>query len=277
MTNPLEILNYLLPFVATAGSYSQFIQGRVGTHSAKGGATVFHHALSDADITLQSYLEVALLAKFPELSYFSEEQEQSLNAKYFSKNSELEVLLDPIDGTRCYIDNLPHYQIIITLHDRHQIVGAICYMPCKGKCYLATKGEGAYCLTHEEVMRKDRGTRFTLTKNSGPVLVFNKPALVAKLSPYFEVKDIVVEYASQRGKYNYTDLLEGAALATISAPCQAIDGGAISFIAQEAGAIVTNPAGEPMGNFRASSGRTLPMIIASVSSEVHAKTLNALR
>ena len=56
MPTPREIINYLLPFMITAGRYSVRIQRNIGTHPAKEGGTIFHHALSDADLTIQSFL-----------------------------------------------------------------------------------------------------------------------------------------------------------------------------------------------------------------------------
>lgn len=275
-TTPHDIIHYLLPFVATAGSYSACVQQRVGTHDAKDGATVFHHALSDADLTVQSYLEVALLARFPDVSFFSEEQAQSLNAKYFPTNAHLEVLLDPIDGTRAYIDNSPHYQIIVTIHDRSEIVGALCYMPRRDRCYIATKGEGAYILTHREARSGGRGTRVRLGAASGPLLLFNQPEMLAKLTPHFETRDIVSEYARSGTLFDYTDFFEGRSIAIVSSPCQAIDGGAIAFIAQEAGATATDLQGDPLGNFRESPKRVLPGSLTSASPDVHEAILKIL-
>ena len=178
MYTPREIISYLLPYVATAGAYSAEIQKAIRAHEAKAGETAFHHALSDADLTVQSYLEVVLLARFPHLNYFSEEQEQSLNAKYFSGTDPLEVLIDPIDGTRSYIDKNDHYQIIVTIHDQQEIVGAICYLPRRNICYVASKGDGAFSLTHEEAISSQPGKRIDVIKNSGPVLLFHAPELL---------------------------------------------------------------------------------------------------
>ncbi len=274
---PSDIIQHLLPYVATAGTYSSCIQNRVGQHAAKDGATSFHQALSDADLTIQSYLEVIMLARFPELSFFSEEHEQSLNVKYFRPNASLEVLLDPIDGTRCYLDNREHYQIIVAIHDHTELVGALLFQPRLDRCYTAVRGEGAYVLNHTEVSRAARGARLSLSATSGPVLMFNQPELLATLSPHFDARDIIVEYAKNPGRYNSTDILEGGALACIHSPCQAIDGGAIAFIAREAGAVVTDFAGNDMGNFRDSAKRIVPDILVSTCPKAHQKILSTLR
>lgn len=276
MTTPYEVLTYLFPFVATAGAYSAQIQDRVGTHAAKDGETLFHHALSDADLTIQSFLEVALLRRYPHLSFFSEEQEHSLNAKYFVPDAELEVLLDPVDGTRSYIDNREHYQIIVTIHDRSEIVGALCYMPRRQRCYYASKGQGAFVLSQQEFEQGASGRRLTLAQREGPVLLFNAPDLQAKLSPYMSIKDLITTYSSEPGRYNSTDLIEGLALATLHRPCQAIDAGAIGFIADEAGAIVTDFKGQAPGSYRGSAKRMVPNVVVAATPEIHTLIIKIL-
>lgn len=276
MTTPQEIISYLLPFVATAGSYSAQIQKEVGMHDAKPGETIFHSALSDADVTIQAYIEVALLARFPHVSFFSEEQDQSLNRKYFADDYELEVLLDPIDGTRSYVDSREQYQVIVTIHDRTQIVGAICHMPRRGHCYTAVRGGGAFILTEEEVRRAAQGRRHTVAGAPGPVLVFNRPDLVEKLSPHVEVVDLLTSYVETPGEHNMTDLIEGRASATLHAPCQGIDGGALALIASEAGAVVSDFSGKPLASFRTCPKRTVPDSLVATSAELHSRIVAAL-
>jgi myo-inositol-1(or 4)-monophosphatase len=273
-----EIIEYLMPFIVTAGEYSVAVQGRIDVHQAKGGPTPFHHALSDADLTIQSFLEVPLLARFPELSFFSEEQSQSLNAKYFPVSSELEVLLDPIDGTRAYIAQRTQYQIIVTIHDIRRIIGAVCYMPRLNRCYVATQGGGAFVKSHDECRRGAPGVRLDVTKSVGPVLVFNRPDLVQKLSGTLEVRDLAAEFDSHdsNGAFHSTDLLACRAASVVSAPAQAIDGGALAFIASQAGAIVTDGTGAEPSSFRASPERTLPCIVASANAVVHEQVLALL-
>lgn len=276
-TDPKEIIAYVLPYIVTAGAYSAEIQSRVATHDAKGGETIFHHALSDADLSIQAFLEVVLLARFPELHYFSEEQESSLNKKYFTASSAIEILLDPIDGTRPYIDGREYYQIIVTLHDETEIVGAISYMPRCNRCYVASKGNGAFMLTREDIAQGRQGVRWDVTNGIGPALVFNAPELVAKLSRTLEVKDLVTAYIEEPGSHYSTDLLEGTASAVVQQTCQAIDGGALAFISAEAGAIVTDFQGNRIPSFRSVQSRVLRDVVVAVTPEVHAQVLAALR
>jgi myo-inositol-1(or 4)-monophosphatase len=274
-----DLITYLLPFVLKAGDYSARIQKSVGTHEAKEGATAFHHALSDADLTIQSYVEVALLAKYPEVSFFCEERAQSLNAKYFTTDASLEVLLDPIDGTRAYIDGRAQYQIICVIHDKSEIVGAVCFMPRRDMCYVAMKGQGARLLSHADVREQKKGTPLSLERlsTSGPVLVFNSPDLVERLSPQADVRDLLLEYneGEDRG-FSSTDVVDGRASAYVMPVCQAIDGGALAFIAQEMGAIVTDFEGKPVGSYRESPDRVATGVVVATTKELHAKLLSSL-
>jgi myo-inositol-1(or 4)-monophosphatase len=276
MTTPREIIDYLTPLIVTAGAYSAAIQNRVNSHEAKQGETPFHHALSDADLTIQSFLEVALLARFPEVSFFSEEQDSSLNKKYFPTDTEYEVLIDPVDGTRAYIDGRPNYQVIVAIHDRHTIVGAIAYLPRLDRCYIAVKDGGAALLNSAEARHGSPGKPLKLTQTTGPVLVFNSPDLVAKLKPEFDVRDLTEEYNLGTSGITSTDLLTGKGLATVMAPCQAIDGGALGFIAQQAGAIMTNSYGEPLPSFRADPKRVAQCVVTAASADAHARLIRAL-
>lgn len=280
-----EILNYLTPFIITAGDYSHAIQGRIHSHAEKPGATPFHHALSDADLSIQSFLEVALLARFPNLSFFSEEQAQSLNAKYFPLDNELEILLDPVDGTRPYIAGRMEYQVIVTLHNRSEIVAALCYLPRHKICYSAIKGSGAYLRTKDECLKELAGERLELTDNTAdtgiaktePVLVFNRPDLVERLSGSFLALDLIDEFNRGDRGFCSTDLLKKRASGLVIAPAQAIDGGALAFIAQEGGAIATNEKGDAVASFRAAKDRTVPWIIVARNKQVHREILEVLR
>jgi myo-inositol-1(or 4)-monophosphatase len=277
MTSPREILSYLLPFVVSAGKYSAAIQQGVNTHQAKEGTTLFHQALSDADISIQSFIEVALLAKFPQVSFFSEEQAASLNARYFPLGADYEVLLDPVDGTRAYIDNRSTYQVIVTVHDSQAICGALAYMPRRGEALMAIRGEGATRLTDSEIAQGSLGRALRVSQNEGPVLVFNRPDIVARLRAHVDVRDLAQEY--ERGEQGHTsmDLLRDRANAVILAPSQAIDGGALAFIAQEAGATVTDATGAAVGSYRGNAQRVLPCVIVGVNPTWHQKVLELMR
>ena len=73
-----------------------------------------------------------MLAKFPELGFFTEEEKYSYNLKYFSKDNDYVLTLDPINGTRFYKDGLLIFDIIITILHRRKIEAAVAYIPVSG-------------------------------------------------------------------------------------------------------------------------------------------------
>jgi myo-inositol-1(or 4)-monophosphatase len=82
---PRQILTTLLPYLKTAGIYAQQIQSRIAAQPEKESpaGNIFSAALSDADLSIQTMIEVVLLGTFPEIRFFGEEYAQSYNTKYF--------------------------------------------------------------------------------------------------------------------------------------------------------------------------------------------------
>ena len=119
--NAWEILDCLYPVLRLAADYAVAIQSRIATLPEKSeyGDNFYATALTDADLTIQTTIELALLARFPEVRFFGEEYQTSYNTKYFRgidlAEGELLVTLDPIDGTRAYLDKLDTFAIILTI------------------------------------------------------------------------------------------------------------------------------------------------------------------
>ena len=88
-----EIVSFLLPQLLTAGRYAARIQQRIHARPAKSGDTEFQQALTDADLSVQGFLEVVMLSRFPGVKFFSEELADSLNAKYFPPDGAIEMLV----------------------------------------------------------------------------------------------------------------------------------------------------------------------------------------
>ena len=111
-----ELLSMYLSQMPVAGDYALQVQATVEKQPEKAGMdNPFGAALTDADLSLQNFFEVLTLAHFPTVSFYGEEESHSLNMKYFSEGEPLKVLLDPIDGTRYYADNLDSFNIMISV------------------------------------------------------------------------------------------------------------------------------------------------------------------
>jgi myo-inositol-1(or 4)-monophosphatase len=117
--SPRQILETLLPHLRVAAAYARQIQSRIAARPSKPAESIFGAALSDADLSIQTLVEVALLGSFPHLRFHGEEYDQSYNTKYFRSIDLGEdtylVTLDPIDGTQFYLDGHSNYQIILSI------------------------------------------------------------------------------------------------------------------------------------------------------------------
>lgn len=271
-----EFIDFLLPFLATAGDYTREIQRRVRAQPSKGGDNPFQQALTDADLSVQAFLEVALLSRFPQWSFFSEEQEQSLNHKYFARDAAWEVLLDPVDGTRAYLDGADRYQIIVTLRDRSSIAAVACYLPRMERCYVGLRGGGAPVYARAEMRTgASPSGRITLNPGSRRILLFNAPDVRRRLAGSFDVIDIFEEYGKSGVHHGFTELFEGRAAACFHPNPQMIDAAAIAFVIREAGGILTDlKGGTP--DFTRPAGERLPGLLASAAPEFHEEVRRAL-
>jgi myo-inositol-1(or 4)-monophosphatase len=271
-----EIISFLLPHLVTAGHYSTQIQQRIAARPAKEGSNSFQQALSDADLSVQGFLEVALLSRFPEIAWFSEEFADSLNLKYFTANSGLEILLDPIDGTRSYLDGAPSYQIIVTFRQRNSISAVLCHMPRREVCYAATRGGPALALPLSAMKNGLlEGAPIRLSDQSRRVILFNAPGIKSALGGRFDVIDIYEEYVSKGIHHGFTEMLAGEAAACIHPKPQLIDAAAIAFLAQQAGGTLTGLAGETL-HFDQRADQRGPGLVVSASAGLHQELLECL-
>lgn len=98
--------------------------------------------VTEADIAVSRYLEIALteVLDIPVLSEESPKTAAFLNWQRYW-------LIDPIDGTRGFINQDDEFCICIAIIDNHKAVfGAIC-APVTGQIWYANKGSGVYQAT----------------------------------------------------------------------------------------------------------------------------------
>ena len=146
--SPHEILQTLLPHLRIAAGYARQIQTKITSLPAKEtGDNILSAALTDADLSIQTLVEVALLGTYPDLAFHGEEYEQSRNTKYFSStelNDGYLVTLDPIDGTKYYLDGFDNYQIILGILSVNSFEAVIAVSPARNYYDYAIKDRGVY-------------------------------------------------------------------------------------------------------------------------------------
>lgn len=75
---------------------------------------------------------------YPDISIISEEADE------ISKESEYSFLVDPIDGTRNFVRNIPVFYIGIALVKNNETLLCLTYNPITEELFWAIKGQGAY-------------------------------------------------------------------------------------------------------------------------------------
>lgn len=280
--SPEKILQTLLPHLRVAANYAQQIQNKIISLPAKdAGDNFLSAALTDADLSIQTMVEVALLGSFPQLAFYGEEYEQSRNTKYFTStkldvgNSYL-ITLDPIDGTKYYLDGFDNYQIILSVLNRDEYEAVMAISPAQNCYYYTLKNRGVYKGDLEQDLENCQRLEIT---NPRPHILLGwgmahlKPALQAK----YHVIDIENSYSPEQQLPNYNGIFSGDLIGWISKRGKFIDSAALAFMAQENGCIVTGFDGMPLPPLHTCSNYTYDGAIVANSPELHQDLLAACK
>lgn len=247
---PRVILETIFPYLKVAAGYARLIQPKIQALPAKVGDNAFAAALSDADLSIQNFIEVTLLSLFPEIQFYGEEYEKSSNTKYFrsiewGEKGDYLLTLDPIDGTRFYLDGHSNYQIIFSVLNRDHYEAVIAVSPALEQYYYAIRGEGAFYGSFDTAFNQCQP--LTLNTSSSTILLGTKVGhLKTKFPAKYEVIDIAASYSQTTQIPTVNGILTGDLSGVVLQSGQLIDGAALGFIVEMAGGLVSNLAGEPL-------------------------------
>ncbi len=274
----INLIQKLLPQILIAGRYAAQIQKSIAVHPAKNGmASQFSQALTDADLSVQNFIEVCLLSSFSQYAFFGEEYASSLNCKHFPASSNLTVLLDPIDGTLFYKDGAPTFSVIMGIVSPEKFQASIIFFPCLEKCYLAIAGEGTFVLTLEEMSKSCWSKQVVLNAETNRLVALHQPELAAKISPKYNVVDIHRDY--QKGVYcpTFETILDGTSSAMFVSPAQFIDGMAFAFAIEQAGGYLCDLQGQPLSRIDQTKNWIYPSALAASSQKLAEEILSEMR
>lgn len=281
-TTPREILAALLPYLKTAGAYAQQVQAQIAAQPDKDGKgdNFFASALSDADLSIQTMMEVVLLGLFPSVRFYGEEYEQTYNTKYFraidlGPQGDYLITLDPIDGTQFYLDGHSNYQIILGILNADDYEGAIAITPSQNLYYYTLRGEGTFKGSLAQSL--DDCTRIQV-ENPTPAIClgWQMGDLVPYLSDRYRVYHTKTDYSKETQIPNFNGLLSGDLCGAVVARGQFIDGAVLAFMAQEMGFIVTTFTGDPPPPLHTCSNYLRPGMVIGSSKAVHSDLLAAV-
>ena len=277
-----EILATLLPFLKVAGAYAQQIQQRISIHPDKyDGDHIFANALTDADLSIQTFVEVVLLAKFPDLRFYGEEYEQSYNTKYFraidlGPQGDYLITLDPIDGTRYYMDGHPNYLVMMTVLNADGFEGAIALSPANNKYYYSLRDQGTFVGSMADDL--DQCQPLVIDDPGEKVLLGTALSPMADVvRSHFPVIDLKTEYSSETPVPPINGLLTGEIAGVILASAQFIDTAALAWMAKEMGYQLTTYNGEPLPPLSACDSYRQSEIIVSATEAMQNKLIEIMK
>lgn len=284
VTTSSEIIKSLLPTLKLAANYAATIQEKIQTQPEKSeyGDNFYATALTDADLTVQTAVELALLAQFPQIRFFGEEYQKSFNTKYFTgitmeDDDQILVTLDPIDGTRTYIDQLPCFSIILTIIKNRSYQAVLILQPKRQKYFYAERNQGSFVGSLDTPLEEAEPLRLQQLKSEKVYLSFGLKsmgdALVkGKFSTYCSATD----YAPPQLPPESLNLIEGDLAAVVLEVGNLIDSAAMAFVAKEAGAIVTNWQGQDFEPFVEVEKMKIPGLVVAANSEIHQRILEII-
>ncbi|NJK30427.1 MAG: inositol monophosphatase family protein [Acaryochloris sp. RU_4_1] len=278
---PRQILETLFPPLQLAAAYARHIQSAIAARPEKTNQqNHFGAALSDADLSIQTLVEVVLLGAFPHIRFYGEEYEKTANTKYFraidlGPEGDYLVTLDPIDGTRFYLDGHPNYQIIVGVLNADDYEAVLAISPAQDRYYYALRGAGTYWGTLATEL--DQCQRLQI-ENPQPLIYlgWGLSDSLPEVGPAYKVVDLKTAYAVDVLAPNLNAILSGELSGAILESGKFIDGAALAFLAQEAGCLVTSLTGDPLPPLACDRTYKRPGFIVATSKAVHQDLLQAV-
>jgi myo-inositol-1(or 4)-monophosphatase len=279
--SPRTILEAILPQLRIAAAYAHQIQSRIKAQPSKDTQNFLAAALSDADLSIQTFIEVTLLGLFPQLRFYGEEYEKTYNTKYFrgidlGEQDDYLITLDPIDGTRFYLDGHSNYQIILAILNRDDYEAVIAVSPAQQRYSYALRGAG--CWQGNLADRLSDCQPVAVTDRSATVFLgWDLQTLKPVLAPHYRVVDITSDYSSTSQIPAINGILTGEIAGAVLKAGQWIDSAALAFMAQEAGALVTTLTGAPLPPLYTCQDYRRSGVLIAASAQVQQQLLAALQ
>lgn len=266
-----EIALALLPSAVIAGKYACHIQENVQAQEDKclENDSPFTAALTDADLSIQNYIEMELLSKFPDIAFYGEEEASSLNSKYFPKDAEIKVLLDPIDGTLFYKNKLPLFSVMISICSREEYLATIIYQPALNHCFLTLKGGGTQKLSTEDMLCGNVGESVSLSPALNLITAYKCPAQKEILQGDYETLDFATDFTyEQNWSHDMVGILSSRQKAILTTHPLVIDSGVIAFAVKEAGGFISDFSGNELNTAAAFENGMYDTLLIAANEDI---------
>ncbi len=211
-----------------------------------------------ADRSAEQALREHLLKHFPNDGFLGEEFGDTPGTTGYRW------IIDPIDGTRSFIRNIPIWATLVGLQYRDEMIAGICYVPTWDQTFRALRGEGAY--------RDDRRIRVSDEPRLDKALVsyssFGFFKAAGEQGKFAEILARTERSRSYADFYGFVLVAQGSVDLMVEHGVHIWDVAGLKVIVEEAGGQFTDWEGNP------SIDR--PDVIAS-NRKLHAAALDILR
>lgn len=139
--NDLEILLLQLGKIAKEAYLNKNKKFNVKSHE--------NDLLTSTDVEINKLILNHLEKNYPQISVISEESEK------ITKDSKYAFVVDPIDGTKNFVRNIPIFYMGIGLVENNKTIFCITHNPISQETFWAVKGKGTF-LNNEKIFVGDR-------------------------------------------------------------------------------------------------------------------------
>jgi histidinol-phosphatase len=94
--------------------------------------------VSQGDQDIEDFIRQLVAKEHPELSILGEEYGET------KTNSNVRLIIDPIDGTKNFIAGIPFFATLLAIEEDGEVIAGLISAPATGDKWWAAKGEGAY-------------------------------------------------------------------------------------------------------------------------------------
>lgn len=215
--------------------------------------------VTEADVAAEQAIRETILGAFPDDSIHGEE------AGHQAGRSSRTWLVDPLDGTKSFVRRYPFFSTQIALMDREELILGVSNAPLFKECAWAVRGNGAE-LNGERLQVSATTNLSEASLSTGNL---KRLAEGAEGWSWQGLGRIVTEVHRIRGYgdfYHYHLLAGGKIDAVLESDLNILDIAALTVILREAGAVVTDLHGHPIGLSTTS-------LLATATPELHAEIL----
>ncbi len=159
-----------------------------------------------ADREAERQLRTTLLEKFPQDGFLGEESGEHQGTSGFrwiidpidgtrsfvQGTSGFRWIIDPIDGTRSFVRNIPVWATLVGLEYKDEQIAGVAVLPALGQTFRALRGDGAY--------RDDRPIHVsTITDLSESMIFYSSLSWFVKAGKQEEFLNLITRSQRQRG------------------------------------------------------------------------------